>query len=230
VSDHVDVVPPSSAERLVLTAAHELTNPIAALILGLSTLAREDGLSEGDRRDIVSALGRQARHLAALVTDVLGVADVGTAPPRELEPVSLTHVVATALEATVTGPEALTTISVEGTVMAEPVGLVRVVSNLLTNAYRYGGSNVVVSSSAELQRIALTIADDGIGVPEPLLPHLFDRFTRGPNTNGHRGLGIGLRLSRDLIESFGGTLVYEPGEPVGSRFTFNLRAASTNGA
>jgi signal transduction histidine kinase len=226
MTDRPDVVTRTAQEQLVVTAAHELHGPIAALVAGLDTLERVRGLPDGDQEQILAALNRQARHLSALVTDVLAVANGGPAPSPVLVPVPLPDVLATAVDATAVPEGKRLIVSVQETVIAEPVGLTRVVTNLLCNAFRYGGPCVEVSSAVTDSTISLTIADDGPGVPKPFEATMFDRFTRGGNTNGYGGLGIGLRVSRDLIESFGGTLTYESAVPTGSRFTIQLAIAA----
>ena len=226
MADHADVMFHTGQEQLVVTAAHELHGPIAALVAGLHTLERVRGLPEADEEQILGALSRQAGYLSALVTDVLAVAKGGPHRAPELVPVPLSEVLSTAVDATAVPGGKRLEVAVHGTAMAEAVGLTRVVTNLLTNAFRYGGPNVEITSAATRWTIALTIADDGPGVPKPIESTMFDPFTRGGNTNGYGGLGIGLRVSRDLIESFGGTLSYAPAVPSGSQFTIRLPLAT----
>jgi signal transduction histidine kinase len=106
-------------------------------------------------------------------------------------------------------------------VLADPESMERTLINLLTNAYKYGGSHVRVEGQAQDGASRIVVADDGAGVPAELVPHLFEPFTRGPVTPG-TGSGLGLAIARTLVESLGGEIGYEPGVPAGSRFVVRL--------
>ncbi len=90
------------------------------------------------------------------------------------------------------------------TVWANPL-LEHIISNLISNSIKYGGMKVVIEISAlETEEIVtLTVADNGIGIPDPLKPNIFDRFTRGGRqTPGSRGLG--LHIVKTLVDQYGG--------------------------
>jgi signal transduction histidine kinase len=92
-------------------------------------------------------------------------------------------------------------------VVADPVVLDRVVSNLLVNAARYGEPPIVVAAEQKDRHLRISVEDRGPGVPEPLLPRLFERFERGPDTGGS---GLGLAIARAYARAHGGDLVYSP--------------------
>jgi two-component system sensor histidine kinase MtrB len=94
----------------------------------------------------------------------------------------------------------------------------RVVSNLLTNAARHGRPPVVVTAERRGDELGIVVEDCGPGVPEPLRPHVFERFARGGE--GHGG-GLGLAIARAYARAHGGDLVYEPGSN-GARFELIL--------
>jgi signal transduction histidine kinase len=98
-----------------------------------------------------------------------------------------------------------------------------VIVNLLTNAYRYGGSEVRLTATRDDGRVRLTVTDDGAGVGEELLPHLFEPFTRGRASRDVEGSGLGLAITRGLTEAQGGRLWYERADH-GARFIVELRA------
>jgi signal transduction histidine kinase len=110
-------------------------------------------------------------------------------------------------------------------VLADPGRLEQILINLLTNAYRYGGSTISVEARSTSEGVVVTVADDGDGVPDELVPALFDGFARGPRTDGVQGSGLGLAIAQALLEGSGGRIWYEPGQPAGARFRFLLRAA-----
>jgi signal transduction histidine kinase len=112
--------------------------------------------------------------------------------------------------------------STEGlSVWVDPVRFDQVLTNLLTNAYRYGGRQVAISGARTEPGVVLAVADNGEGVPPDLMSRLFEPFARGSNAESHGGSGIGLALCRRLVEAFGGELQYEPADP-GARFTIRL--------
>jgi signal transduction histidine kinase len=109
-------------------------------------------------------------------------------------------------------------------VRIDAVRFEQILTNLLTNAYRYGGPRVKIEGSAENGTVRLSIVDNGSGVPAEIVPRLFEPFTRGANAETQGGSGIGLALCRRLVEAFGGDIRYEPGGP-GARFTISLQGS-----
>jgi signal transduction histidine kinase len=86
---------------------------------------------------------------------------------------------------------------------------------LLTNAVRYGSPPLVVSAQQKDRHLRIAVEDQGTGVPEELVPHLFERFTRGSDAT--TGTGLGLAIARAYARAHGGDLIYEQNER-GSRF------------
>jgi signal transduction histidine kinase len=109
-------------------------------------------------------------------------------------------------------------------VMADPGRLEQVFVNLLVNAYKYGGPVVTVAARAEGERVSVEVTDNGEGVPESLVPALFDPFTRGRSEV--IGSGLGLAIVKRLVEAFGGDVGYEGAEGEGARFTITLDRAT----
>ncbi|MGB3543574.1 hybrid sensor histidine kinase/response regulator transcription factor, partial [Rubrivirga sp.] len=114
-------------------------------------------------------------------------------------------------------------------VVADPARLETVLTNLLTNAFKFtpsGGSVRVVLEAESLARI--TVQDTGRGIAPDALPHVFDRFYTTPaeDSFGGTGTGIGLSLARELVALHGGTLEVESVQGQGSRFTVTLPLGS----
>ena len=110
-------------------------------------------------------------------------------------------------------------------VLGHPERLIRVLVNLLTNAYRYGGNIMRLTVRRDGPHVVLEVEDDGEGVPATFVPELFEPFTRG-TTTGEHGAGLGLAISRGIVEDLGGTITYAVGVRGGARFVVRLQAAS----
>jgi signal transduction histidine kinase len=111
-------------------------------------------------------------------------------------------------------------------VRADALRLQQIVWNLLANSIKFTPRHgrVVVRVEREPERYLVSVEDDGIGIPESDLPHIFERFRQvdGSPTRRHPGMGIGLALVRSLVELHGGTIWAESVVGHGSRFTFSL--------
>jgi two-component system sensor histidine kinase MtrB len=107
-------------------------------------------------------------------------------------------------------------------VVADPRVLDRVVSNLLSNAMRYGAEPIRLSAELGDNHFRITVEDSGPGVSEELRPRLFERFARIDSANV--GSGLGLAIARAYAHAHGGELVYEPGK-TGARFVLIIPQA-----
>ena len=111
----------------------------------------------------------------------------------------------------------------------DPVRVARVLANLVGNAIKYspGGGEVRVSVVREPgpggDWAVVSVSDHGLGIPEADLPHIFERFQRASNVAGRiAGTGIGLAISRRIVERHGGTIDVRSEEGVGTTFTVKL--------
>ena len=120
-------------------------------------------------------------------------------------------------------------------VMADRRRIVQVLSNLLSNAARYSpeGSPIRVTAVREGVHVAVSVADEGRGVPAGLLPHLFRKFSRidgGDRGSGIEGSGLGLAICKGIVEAHGGRIWAESDGPgLGARFTFTVPAVDGEG-
>jgi two-component system sensor histidine kinase MtrB len=107
-------------------------------------------------------------------------------------------------------------------VYTDPHAFERVVSNLLTNALRYGDPPVEVQAVPD-QELDFVVEDHGPGVPDELVPLLFERFSQAEGDRDRRqGAGLGLAIAKSFARALGGDLQYEPAKPSGARFHFAL--------
>ena len=215
--------------RFVANAAHELRTPLATLrsVAGLLG-TRRDELTADEVAECFDMLDRQGRHLEALVKDLLDLSSIEhgeLAVPGEVSPVEVWIPAALELAPAPDGVAVATRLDHGITVAANTDRLIRVLVNLLTNAYRYGGPSVVVSARRDGNEAVVTVEDDGDGVPDGLVGELFEPFTRaGGHPEG--GSGLGLAISRRIVEHFGGRITYEARDGGGARFVVRLPAAS----
>ena len=146
--------------------------------------------------------------------------------PVELHPIPVAAVVRDAAELAkleTQGCEIDLDLSVDASALASPDGLTQVVVNLLSNARQAcaSGAAVYVRTRLDNGSVHIDVDDEGPGVPDELSERVFEPFFT-TKTDG-QGTGLGLSVSRQIVERFGGTLTYEPRKPRGSRFTITLQ-------
>jgi anti-sigma regulatory factor (Ser/Thr protein kinase) len=112
-------------------------------------------------------------------------------------------------------------------VLADPLRLVQVVDNLLTNAIRYGGSNVLVRVELEGDVVAIAVSDDGAGIDPALADSMFEAHARGTTSRLFGGSGLGLAIVRELCTALGGSVTYDGSD--GTTFTVRLPAVPDPG-
>jgi PAS domain S-box-containing protein len=209
----------------IANAGHELRTPAAAIAQAVQALEFVEG---EDRRAVLGVLRRQAARLRSLTTNLvdLAMADVGPSA-SVLEPVDLAVAVA---EAAVNAPVPEgRTLDLGGipeglSALADRAALDRVLVNLLTNAWRYGGPTVTVQAAAsEVGTVEVRVADDGPGVPEEAKRLLFQPFRRGPQRHPEAS-GLGLAIVDRLVHRMGGTVHYEDVPGGGAAFVIDLEA------
>jgi signal transduction histidine kinase len=215
--------------ELLSIVAHELKTPIAVITGLAATLsATRHNLTEEQIDDCLDRIGRQGERLTRLVADLLDLSQVESGTFRvSLERVDLARSAERALDGAPAPPGRSVELAIPESLsaLADPGRLEQILINLLTNAYRYGGSNIRVEARATSEGVVVTVADDGDGVPDELVPALFDGFARGPSTDGVQGSGLGLAIAQALLQGCGGRIWYEPGQPAGDRFRFVLPTA-----
>jgi PAS domain S-box-containing protein len=216
-------------QDLTAMLAHDLQTP-AAVVLGFAELLETSPGS--DHQDVVghaSRIAAAARAMTDLLDNALTAAQLGSgqlvAMPAS---VRIKRSAAAAVQALDLGSVSTDTSGLEDLVAwVDPVHLSRVMTNLLTNAAKYGGDTVVISASSEQDRVRISVADNGRGVEPDFVQHLFDRFSRSDAARDGRkpGTGLGLYIVRDLLAANDGTIRYAPSPSGGAEFTISLRAA-----
>ncbi len=211
-------------DQFIHLAAHELRTPLATLAALSETLALRMGeMSAENITEALGALRRQGERASILVANLLDLSQIegGRADVR-LASVPLGAAVNRVMEGAPTPAGKTVTVEMDDNlkVLADSVQLERVLTNLLTNAYRYGGNQVRVTAQRSEGAVLVSVSDDGNGVPANLVDTVFDPFVRGKTAGAVGGSGVGLALCRSLVESFGGQIWYDAAAP---RATFNIR-------
>jgi signal transduction histidine kinase len=215
--------------NFVALAAHELRTPVTTIHGFVQTLNHVGGrLSEEQRVELREALEQQTHRMAVLVEQLLDLsrldAEAVDVRPQlvELEP-RLREVVAMA--AADRSAEIDVVVPGNASARVDPQILDHVVTNLVTNALRYGRAPVRVTATADDGHLRVSVEDSGPGVAREIEETLFDRFTRaGVARDRVAGAGLGLAIARAYAQAHRGDLRYERNDPTGARFVVDLPA------
>jgi signal transduction histidine kinase len=224
-------------DEFLAMLAHELRNPLSPMVTALHLIYQHIEAKEPFDREL-QVIGRQLAHFTRLVDDLLDVSRITQGKirlRREIVPLAavIDRAVETAEPALRAREQRLEVALPEPPIFlqADPVRLAQVLANLLGNASKYTakGGSIAVRAHHGDSGAEIAVEDDGIGIAADLLPRVFDLFSQAPQaldrTQG--GLGIGLTVSRALVELHGGTIRAESGGAgKGSRFTVRLPLAS----
>lgn len=220
----------TAQREFMAMASHELRNPLAALTGNAQLLLRR-GEFDRESAEVIVA---QARHLERLVRDLLDVT-AATAGQFRLRrsAVDLVHVAREiAAEQQATAPLHRVHVrrapsSVRG--MWDEDRLQQVVRNLVSNAIKYSpdGGEVAIDIDADEHEVHLSVEDHGVGIAEAEQERIFQRFYRSePETGRIEGLGLGLDVTRALVEAHGGRISVTSSPGMGSTFTVRLPLGS----
>jgi signal transduction histidine kinase len=213
--------------NFVALAAHELRTPVTTIHGFVQTLNHVgERLSEAQKVELREALEEQTHRMAALVEQLLDLsrldADAVDVRPQVVELESrLRQVVAVAAPGRADQVEM--NVPENACALVDPQILDHVVTNLVTNAFRYGRAPIRVTATAEDGRLRVAVEDSGPGVAREIEETLFDRFTRaGVARDRVAGAGLGLAIARAYARAHSGDLRYERGDPTGARFVVDL--------
>ncbi len=226
------------AEFLAMVS-HELRAPLTSIKGSASTVLESAAdLDPAVLRQFFRIIGDQADRMNELVSDLLDVAGIETGTLAvSPEPAEVAVLVDRARNAFGNGGGRNTlTIDLEPDlplVLADRRRIVQVLGNLLSNAARHSpeGSVIRVSAAREGVHVAVAVSDEGRGIPEDRMPHLFRKFS-GVNAGEQGGdTGLGLAICKGIVEAHGGRIRAESDGPgLGARFTFTLPTAETAGS
>ncbi len=223
-------------DEFLAILSHELRTPLNP-ILGWSKLLKTRVLDEKSRNLAIETIERNAKLQVQLIDDLLDVSRILRGKLQlELETIDLADVVQAGLEtvrlaAEVKSIQLMWEINADiGKVLGDVNRLQQIVTNLLTNAVKFTptGGEVRISLEQIDMQLQLKVSDTGKGITKEFLPYVFESFRQADSSTTRKfgGLGLGLAISRHLVELHGGTIMAESlGEGQGATFTVNLPMA-----
>lgn len=220
--------------EFIATASHELRTPLTSVQMGVHLLLERAVGELNDRQvEVLSSCREDCDRLDNLMRDLLDLSKIeaGESKPA-LELVKTNDLIDTAVEELRPQVEAKgLKFKVEApaelpTVIVDRSQVERVLSNLVVNAIRYTKQGEIkISALPSGNFVAVSVSDTGTGIPHDYLPHIFDKFVQVPGAPTG-GAGLGLAISRLIVEGHGGQISAQSEPEKGSTFTFTLPIAA----
>ncbi|HZT85848.1 MAG TPA: GAF domain-containing protein [Gaiellaceae bacterium] len=221
----------------VSTVSHELRTPLTSIYGFAETLLRQDVMfGEEERQTFLRYIASESQRLTSIVDTLLNVARLDTGDLQvNIAETDVRDVVGQVLEtvsgAELNGHEFVVDLPDEPlAAKADPEKLRQVCTILVENAIRYSpeGGTVTVGAARHEDMVEVSVADEGIGIPQSDQEQIFRKFYRGSDAElraGAGGTGLGLFIARGLVTAMGGRIWVSSQEGEGSRFAFELPAA-----
>lgn len=218
--------------EFVSMVSHELRTPLTSIAGFTDTLLESwKNLPAEEVDEFLNIVNKQARHLSELVEDVLVIPRLEAGRLRldlamfDLSEVA--HDVTGAIFAPGGVREAAVAIPGGVMVYADRRRVQQVLRNLVENAHKYGGDQILVEGSPYGEHYLVVVSDNGPGIPEEDVGRVFTHFeqlSKG-DARSDKGIGLGLPIALRLARAMGGDLWYEHRFPTGSRFCFTMRTS-----
>jgi len=220
--------------EFIATASHELRTPLTSVQMGVHLLLERAAGDLTDKQvEVLSACREDCERLDKLMRDLLDFSKIEAGENKPaLQPIRTSALINHAaeelraqvesqgLEFTIDAPLNLPK------VMVDRLQIERVVSNLVGNAIRYTKQGEIkISAEPRGNFVAVSVTDTGTGIPSEYLPHIFEKFVQVPGA-AIGGAGLGLAISRLLVEANGGQISAQSEPDRGSTFTFTLPVAA----
>jgi PAS domain S-box-containing protein len=215
-------------DEFISIAAHELRTPLTALLLQIQGAARASGKDQARITTLLDQARRSTERLGRLVESLLDVSRLSTGRMRlDRERFDLAEALAEVVErlkgtAAEKGSE-IRWHADAATGDWDRLRVEQVIVNLLSNALNYGrGQPIEVSTGVKDGWAEISVSDSGPGIGSDEAARIFHRFQRGEAARGSGGLGLGLYISRQVVEAHGGTITVENRPEGGARFVVRL--------
>jgi K+-sensing histidine kinase KdpD len=215
--------------REVARIVHDFKTPLATILLEAELLeAKLAAGSVSDSHRALDRIARNAEYLGRMVMDLLDLCnfEAGHFELRR-EPIEVLALIQRVIERVVSTHEAgrlRLEVSQAVTVVLDDLRIERVIANLLENALKYApkGTQIGVRLDATPHAIEVSVIDIGRGLTGGEMVNVFDEYKRGGQAKGHEGSGLGLYVSKKIVEAHGGTIGVESMRGVGTRFFFTI--------
>ncbi|MEP6742248.1 MAG: ATP-binding protein [bacterium] len=216
--------------EFIATASHELRTPLTSVQMGVHLLL-EGAVGEltDKQSEVLAACRQDCERLDKLMRDLLDLSklEAGESQPK-LEAVRARDLINSAVEGLrpqveAKGLELRVDVPVQlPSVLADRTQVERVISNLVINAIRYTRQGEIrISAELRDHQVAVSVCDTGNGIPPEYLPHIFDKFVQVPDAPTG-GAGLGLAISKTIVEAHGGQISVQSALGHGTTFTFTL--------
>ncbi len=223
-------------DEFVSMVSHEFRTPLTS-IAGFVEALRDNWpqLSPAEVDEFLAIAHTQTMHLSHLVEDVLVIPRLEAGRlPFDLRTFELRPVVHQVVSVLLPAEGREVEVAIPGGVLihADPQRVSQVLRNLLENAIKYGGDQILVEGEPDGARYCIVVADNGPGVPRESRHRIFDVFEQATKGDARtdRGMGLGLPIARRLTEAMGGELWHESRFPTGARFCLTLPLPGTEAA
>jgi len=212
---------------IMKVVAHDLRNPISG-ISAIATMMLESGRLSNDDRTMLELIKNSSETSIELVSDLLQIHTQAEEITKEL--IDLRQLISKCvdllyLKADAKGQRIVTQLQ-QAAIFANPQKIWRVMSNLISNAIKFSSTGSVINVKLEAleNKVRIRVEDHGIGIPDKLKDKVFDMFTeaRRTGTAGEQTFGLGLAISRQIIEAHGGTIWFESAPGKGTTFYIEL--------
>ncbi len=225
----------TTRREFVSNVSHELRTPLAAVRVMAETLERGALDEQEVARDFVRRIQGEIDRMNSMVEDLLELARLeGGQAMLNLAPVDLVSLMEDVRNQFRSQAEAKSVkvgiAAADGlpNVLGDEEKLRQVFSNLLNNALKFTPveGEITLSARTEPRAIAVSVSDNGVGIPEEHLPHIFERFYKVDRSRRDGGTGLGLAIVKHIVQAHGGEVWVESREGGGSSFSFRLPAAT----
>ncbi|MCX5608906.1 ATP-binding protein [Streptomyces sp. NBC_00047] len=215
-----------SHAELIATVAHELRSPLTSVKGFTATLlAKWERFTDDQKRLMLETVDADANRVTRLIAELLDISriDSGRLEVRR-QPVDIATAVGRHVQALTANGQAPERFLVRVSrplpdLWADPDKIDQILGNLLENAVRHGEGTVTIDVSPHEKGTAVTVTDEGPGIPEESMKRVFTRFWRGSKRGG---TGLGLYIVKGIVEAHGGTITVGRGPGGGAEFRFIL--------
>jgi len=209
--------------------AHDLRTPATRAKVGIET-ALQTAVGEGALREALMDCAEENERIMTTLTTLMDISEAETGTMRlNMERVDLAGLIEECAElyedlAQEQGITLVTDAAPGLYAQADASRIRQVLANLLDNALKYSrpGGSVLVAGRQEGHSVAVTVRDDGEGIPSQDIPRIFERLYRGDKSRTHRGLGLGLSLVKAVLKAHGGDIRVKSAVGNGTEFVFTL--------